>query len=667
MDEFIGQQFGNYRLLRCLGRGGFADVYIGEHIHLGTYVAIKILHIRLMDQNRDAFFNEARALAQLNHPAIVRILDFGLRDTTPYLIMDYAPNGTLRQRFLKGTPLAPDTLFPFVGQIASALQYAHEHKLIHRDIKPENILLSSNNTLLLSDFGLVLSAQSSNLRSLQEVAGTAAYMAPEQLQGKPVPASDQYALGILVYEWLTGSSPFYGTFFEVASQHMFVEPPSMRAKVPAISPQIESVVLTALAKDPRQRFASVQIFAQALLNACQMKQWPSSTQGSLAQQQGTDNAIEHTYLKSHLAASEDAQRNTPRFPITPFPAMEDVKPLTPDMRVRPVSMPDTKVQDTRRVPQNLPVTPFPPVSEDAQTFISTPNFLSSAPIHMSSGSKDTPAYVNYGASSQPPFQPVPMPSRPTTKRRSKKVLFLVIVLIALVLVGSVAAFYQPARDWILVSTGHATSQSTYGVTPPVTCTNTFNDQFDGSTLDSGWLWNAGGNGTYELTGQRLMMTAPHNTDLRSWNMAAPRILRPLSGDFTVSVTTIFMPTRGYQGAGIVLWQDENNFIRLEHGYGRANGVTYEYSLNGKYVRVADTYVATNPAGLAPDVSNVELRMQRHNDVFSAWMRLSGGDWMPISTSVIPFSANLSVGLLVVNTNATVAPITATFSNFEMGC
>ncbi len=125
----------------------------------------------------------------------------------------------------------------------TALQSAHDHKLIHRDVKPENILLSSNNTVLLSDFGLVLSAQSSNLRSLQEVAGTAAYMAPEQLQGKPVPASDQYALGVVVYEWLTGSCPFHGTFFEVASQHMFVEASPLREKASNISPQIENVVL----------------------------------------------------------------------------------------------------------------------------------------------------------------------------------------------------------------------------------------------------------------------------------------------------------------------------------------------------------------------------------------------------------------------------------------
>src|SRR5438876_3810677 len=381
MDELIGQQFGNYYLRRRLGHGGFADVYIGEHMHLGTYVAIKILHIRLLDHNRDAFFNEARTLAQLSHPAIVRILDFGLRDTTPYLIMDYAPNGTLRQRFLKGTPLAPDTLFPFIGQIASALQYAHDHKLIHRDIKPENILLSSNNTLLLSDFGLVLSAQSSNLRSLQEVAGTAAYMAPEQLQGKPVPASDQYALGITVYEWLTGSYPFHGTYLEMASQHMFVEPEPLREKVPGISPQIENVVLTALSNDPLQRFASVQISAQALLNACQMD--PRSLAGyGGPTQQARDEAIERTFLKSNLAPAEEATRNAPRFPITPFPALGDVKPLVPDINVRTPSMQDTKAQDTRRVPQNLPVTPIPPLNQEAQTFISTPNFMSSPPTHI---------------------------------------------------------------------------------------------------------------------------------------------------------------------------------------------------------------------------------------------------------------------------------------------
>ncbi len=604
MDESIGQQFGNYRLLKCLGRGGFADVYIGEHIHLGTYVAIKILHLRLLDSNRDAFFHEARILAQLNHPAIVRILDFGLRDTIPYLIMDYAPNGTLRQHFLKGTPLAPETLFPFMEQSAAALQYAHDHKLIHRDVKPENMLLSRSNSVLLSDFGLVLSAQSSNLRTLQEVAGTTAYMAPEQLQGKPLPASDQYALGIVVYEWLTGSCPFHGTFFEVASQHMFVEPRPLREKIPHISPQIENVVLTALSKDPRQRFASVQIFAKALLNACQLDQRQAPAYGRPAQQV-PDDAIEQTYLKPG------------------FPPVEEARPHE--------EMPASKT--------------MPPL-----------------PTHITER-KDTPVPVDFVPPPQPPARPPIRTARSTTGLRSRKMIFLFIGLVVLVLIGSVGALYLPARNWILAGGASPTASK---ATQPA-CVNTFNDQFNGPALNSAWLWDAGKDGTYAQTSQGLTVTSPPGTDLRVWNMAAPRVLRTVTGNFTASVLTTFMPTKAYQGAGIILWQDENNFIRLEHGYARANGVTYEYSLNGKYVRIADTFVDNNPARLPPNVTGVELRLQRHGNTFSAWMRQPNSDWQHINDSEIPFRTNLMIGLLVVNTEDAGSPITATFSNFQMSC
>jgi serine/threonine protein kinase/regulation of enolase protein 1 (concanavalin A-like superfamily) len=657
MDELIGQQFGNYRLLRCLGHGGFADVYIGEHIYLGTYVAIKILHIRLLDRSRDAFFNEARTLAQLNHPAIVRILDFGLRDTTPYLIMDYAPNGTLRQRFLKGRPLAPETLFPFIGQIAAALQYAHDHKFIHRDIKPENILLSSSNTLLLSDFGLVLSAQSTNLRSLQEVAGTASYMAPEQLRGKPLPASDQYSLGIVVYEWLTGSCPFQGTFFEIASQHMFVEPPPLREKVPNIPPQIEDVVLTALAKDAKQRFASVQIFVKALLNACQSSQQQAPPYTHSAHKTGNDT-IGGIYLKSSVPPTEEAQGSAPQLPMTPFPLLEDVKPLRPDMNIAPSPGQDAHL---------LPVTPFPPVNEETRIFVGTPDSISSPPVHITE-QKDTPVQANFVP---PPLaQPVTRPPHATAKPRSKKMAVLFTALIVLLLIGSVSALYLSTRNWSLTGAGLNTHQATHvltHVTPYPVCANTFKDQFNEPALNSTWLWDAGNMGMYKQTNQGLAMTSPPGTDLRAWNMAAPRVLRPLSGNFTVSVLTTFMPMKSYQGAGIVLWQDEKNFIRLEHGYAHANGVTYEYSLKGKYIRIADTFRDNNPARLLPGVTSVELRLQRHGNTFSAWMRQSGNNWQHINDSQIPFSANLTVGLLVVNTPPTSSPITATFSNFQMSC
>src|SRR5439155_5618190 len=137
MTERVGQQLGNYTLIRRLGEGGFAEVYLGEHIHLGTQAAIKILHTQLSTDNVDEFRIEARTIARLVHPHIVRVLEFGVEDKTPFLVMDYAPNGTLRQRHLKGTRLPLLTIISYINQIDDALQYAHDEKLIHRDIKPE--------------------------------------------------------------------------------------------------------------------------------------------------------------------------------------------------------------------------------------------------------------------------------------------------------------------------------------------------------------------------------------------------------------------------------------------------------------------------------------------------------------------------------------------------
>jgi eukaryotic-like serine/threonine-protein kinase len=149
MADRVGQQFGNYRLLRLLGQGGFADVYLAEHIHLETQAAVKVLSMRLTNDNVEQFRAEARTVARLIHPHIVRVLDFGVEQGTPYLAMDYAPNGSLRQHYPKGTRLSLDTIVSHIKQVAEALQYAHEKKLIHRDIKPENMLLGENQEVLL--------------------------------------------------------------------------------------------------------------------------------------------------------------------------------------------------------------------------------------------------------------------------------------------------------------------------------------------------------------------------------------------------------------------------------------------------------------------------------------------------------------------------------------
>jgi len=130
MTERVGQQLGNYRLIHLLGEGGFAEVYLGEHIHLGTQAAIKVLRTQLAKDDIETFRNEARTIARLEHPNIVRVLDFGLEGSTPYLVMGYAVNGTLRQRHPKGTRLPLVTIVSYVNQLADALQYAHDEKLI---------------------------------------------------------------------------------------------------------------------------------------------------------------------------------------------------------------------------------------------------------------------------------------------------------------------------------------------------------------------------------------------------------------------------------------------------------------------------------------------------------------------------------------------------------
>ncbi|MBO0790710.1 MAG: serine/threonine protein kinase, partial [Ktedonobacteraceae bacterium] len=267
--QYSGQTFGNYRLIRLLGRGGFAEVYLSQHIYLNTHAAIKALHTQLNTHEQEYFLNEARTIARLIHPHIIRVLDFGMQYEVPYLVMDYAPNGSLRDRHPKGSILPLGQVISYVQDVASALQYAHNEKLIHRDIKPENMLVGNNHTILLSDFGISAIAHTTQSQHLQEVVGTVPYMAPEQLEGKPRAASDQYSLAITVFEWLNGDRPFQGSFTEIYSQQMFTPPPSLRIRNPSIPPAVEQVIITALSKDPHQRFASIQDFAHALERAAE--------------------------------------------------------------------------------------------------------------------------------------------------------------------------------------------------------------------------------------------------------------------------------------------------------------------------------------------------------------------------------------------------------------
>src|SRR5438093_6198197 len=265
----VGQQFGNYRLVSLLGQGGYAEVYLGQHVRFNQQAAIKVLHAHLNGVEAEHFQQEAETIATLAHPSIIRVLDFDVQEGVPFLVIDYAPNGTLRQRYPKGSLVPLPIIISSVKQVADALQYAHEQKFIHRDVKPENMLVGRRQEILLSDFGIATIAHNTSSLNVdvQGTSGTLAYMAPEQIEGHPRPASDQYALSVVVYEWLCGERPFEGSVSELLAQKLSMPPPPLRERMPTIPPEVEQVVLRALAKDPKARFATVADFATALVEA----------------------------------------------------------------------------------------------------------------------------------------------------------------------------------------------------------------------------------------------------------------------------------------------------------------------------------------------------------------------------------------------------------------
>jgi len=266
-EQLSEQHFGNYLLLKRLGKGYFGEVYLAEHIHYKTQVAIKILSAQIdkdhFDQLGD-FLEEARAF-RLQHPHIVRIIDFGIApDGRSFLVMNYTPNGNLRQRHPRGTRVAWEAVLNYARQLAEALQYVHDSGIVHRDVKPENMLVGLSDEILLGDFGIATTTYTWDSTRPQKPRGTPYYIAPEQYNGRAVRASDQYALGVVMFEWLSGRVPFDGTAEEVLHQHRFVAPASLRDQVPGLLPQAEAVIMRMLVKDPHARFASMREFLAAL-------------------------------------------------------------------------------------------------------------------------------------------------------------------------------------------------------------------------------------------------------------------------------------------------------------------------------------------------------------------------------------------------------------------
>jgi eukaryotic-like serine/threonine-protein kinase len=331
MTDRTGQRFDRYYLLRLLGRGASGEVYLAEHMHQHTHVALKILTLEFDPETLKTFLDETRTLFLLKHPSIVSLLDFGIEHETPFLVMELAPYGTLYQHRLLGERVPLHLVVAYVQQMASALQYAHDQRLIHRDVKPQNMLIGSQGQLLLSDFGVAAIAHSEQSLMTQGMTGTVAYMAPEQLQGRPFLASDQYALGICAYEWLCGVRPFTGSTWEVMNRHISTMPAPLRSHVPEIPARVEEVVLRALAKDPQQRFASVADFADAL--------WQASQPTISAPPFITPNANEKSASFPTLL-TPNANEKSASFPTL----------LTPDANEKSASFPNIAASEVSQTP-----------------------------------------------------------------------------------------------------------------------------------------------------------------------------------------------------------------------------------------------------------------------------------------------------------------------------
>ena len=277
----VGRELGPYRLIEGVGRGGMAEVYLAEDQRLERRVAVKVLPAAMaMEQTfRARFEREARAAAKLQHPHILPVYDYGQQDGVPYLVMPYITGGSLAQIIAQARgPLPLNKAVQWADEIASALQYAHDQNIVHRDVKPGNMLIGPGEHLLLSDFGIakVMDATTS-LTNTGTSVGSPEYMAPEQARGEADYRSDIYALGIVIFQMLAGRVPFSAsTPMQVMMQHVQEPPPSLRSLNPTLSPQVEAVVLRALAKDPAERFQSASALAEALKAAATGQALPKS-------------------------------------------------------------------------------------------------------------------------------------------------------------------------------------------------------------------------------------------------------------------------------------------------------------------------------------------------------------------------------------------------------
>ena len=269
-----GTRLGQYEVQDFIGQGAMGLVYRAYHAPLQRTGAVKVMQAIAPDPDAVARFrHEAQAIAQMRHPNILNVYDFGEHEGTPYMIVEFVAGGSLADRLSRG-PLEHQLTIKYLRGIAAGLDHAHSMGIVHRDVKPANVLLTTDDSPVLADFGLAKLLQGSSLKSMSGVTtGTPAYMAPEQVTGSQVgPAADRYALATIAYEMTTGFIPFEGqALLELlyAQVHRYPDPPSARNR--SLGPEVDAVIMRGLGKDPLTRWASCAEFVDALQGVLQSR------------------------------------------------------------------------------------------------------------------------------------------------------------------------------------------------------------------------------------------------------------------------------------------------------------------------------------------------------------------------------------------------------------
>jgi len=358
------QQIGSYRLLQRLGHGSVGEVYLVIDMRTNQQNALKLLRAGATTSAQVVRFfeGEAKTISQFNHPHILPLLDYG--ETTldgaqiPYVVTPFCPDGTLvtwlRQNSNIGI-VPPQDVAAIIQQGAEALQYAHNYGIVHQDVKPSNFFIRSKTAgvpdLLVGDFGLAQITRDEG-NAHQAVRGTPTYIAPEQWTGQPVPATDQYALAVMAYQMLTGQSPFQGSREQLRNAHLNLWPAPPSTLHSSLSPDVDGVILRALAKRPGERFSSIMAFADALQQVLPAPAAAQPLQGQVVLPfAGALNNDPVPFYNDETVAGNAVRPAQPaQPPVQPAPQFvpqrDDIPPLPPPIQPSPPNEPSRRSTNT---------------------------------------------------------------------------------------------------------------------------------------------------------------------------------------------------------------------------------------------------------------------------------------------------------------------------------